>query len=108
MQISRRSLEDEYKRQDQISQKAAKNPLVLMISVNQTRHKTRIIKIQPALTVLQVFMIFFCLLMIYIVKHEFIKQQLKYVSKFIKTHIFLYRIISNMTLSEEMTKKYLI
>lgn len=53
-QVVRRSLESELRRQDSLSHKTAKNPIILKVSLDQTRHRTRIIKLKPAVTYLQV------------------------------------------------------
>nr|XP_027238815.1 fibrillin-1-like [Penaeus vannamei] len=51
--IVRRSLEDEFRRQDSIAHRAAKNPIVLKVSLKQTKHRMQLIKLKPALTYLQ-------------------------------------------------------
>ncbi|KAK8737315.1 hypothetical protein OTU49_004436 [Cherax quadricarinatus] len=51
--VVRRSLQEEFKRQDSISLKAAKNPVILKVSLDQTKHRMRLLKLKPAITYLQ-------------------------------------------------------
>lgn len=51
--VVRRSLETELRRQESIAQRSSKNPIVLKVSLDQTRHRTRLIKLKPAITYLQ-------------------------------------------------------
>lgn len=53
-QVVRRSLQEEFKRLDSISDKAAKNPVILRVSLDQTKHKMKLLKLKPAITYLQV------------------------------------------------------
>ncbi|RXG73754.1 hypothetical protein Avbf_09793 [Armadillidium vulgare] len=52
--VFKRSLEAEFKRQKSLSEKAAKNPILLVINLDQIKRKTRILTLQPAVTFLQI------------------------------------------------------
>ncbi|CAL4061316.1 unnamed protein product, partial [Meganyctiphanes norvegica] len=46
--VLKRSLQQEFHRRDSIARKAVSNPIILKLALNQTKHRTRIIKLQPA------------------------------------------------------------
>ncbi|KAK7080991.1 hypothetical protein SK128_028352 [Halocaridina rubra] len=51
--IMRRSLQMEFRREESISMKTAKNPILLRVSLEQTKHRKRILKLKPAIIYLQ-------------------------------------------------------
>lgn len=53
-QITKRSLDDELQHQEIIAQKRANDPMVLVVKLQNTQHRTRLLKLRPAISYLQV------------------------------------------------------